>query len=88
MVLTTHPLSSAKVKKGWSYTSIYPLGQLRPITGVLYLLITKETTASVVIHMSPNSRIFVSCCGLVLHKFVDTRLCVDLHQTFHSVIVM
>jgi hypothetical protein len=31
------PRSRAEVKKGWSYTSIHPLGQFRPVTGVLYL---------------------------------------------------
>jgi hypothetical protein len=32
------PPSSAEVTKGQSYTSIHPLGQFRPITGLLYLL--------------------------------------------------
>jgi hypothetical protein len=31
------PPSSAEVKKGKSYTSIYPLGQFRPVTEALYL---------------------------------------------------
>jgi hypothetical protein len=31
------PPSSAEVTKGQSYTSIHPLGQLRPVTGLLYL---------------------------------------------------
>jgi hypothetical protein len=31
-----HPPSSAEVKKGYSYTSIRPVGQFRPVTGVLY----------------------------------------------------
>jgi hypothetical protein len=31
------PPSSAEVKKGYSYTSLHPLGQLRPVTGVLLL---------------------------------------------------
>jgi hypothetical protein len=29
--------SSAEVTKGYSYTSIHPLGQFRPVTGQLYL---------------------------------------------------
>jgi hypothetical protein len=28
---------SAEVTKGYSYTSIHPLGQFRPVTGLLYL---------------------------------------------------
>jgi hypothetical protein len=31
------PPSSAKVTKGYSYTSIQPLGQFRPVEGVLDL---------------------------------------------------
>jgi hypothetical protein len=31
------PLSSAEVTKGYSYTSIHPLGQFRPVTGVLFV---------------------------------------------------
>jgi hypothetical protein len=30
------PLSGAEVKKGYSYTSIHPLGQFRDVTGLLY----------------------------------------------------
>jgi hypothetical protein len=33
------PPSSAEVMKGYSYTSIHPLGQFRPVTGLLYLFI-------------------------------------------------
>jgi hypothetical protein len=33
------PPSSAEVTKGWRYTSIHPLGQFRPVTGLLYLLL-------------------------------------------------
>jgi hypothetical protein len=31
------PPSSAEVTKRYSYTSIHPLGQFRPVTGLLYL---------------------------------------------------
>jgi hypothetical protein len=33
------PPSSAEVEKGYSYTSIHPLGQFKPVMGVLYLFI-------------------------------------------------
>jgi hypothetical protein len=36
------PPSIAEVTKGYSYTAIHPLGQFRPVTGVLYLFIYGE----------------------------------------------
>jgi hypothetical protein len=34
------PSSSAEVTKGYSYTSIHPVGLFRPVTGLLYLYVS------------------------------------------------
>jgi hypothetical protein len=38
------PPSGAEVTKGYSYISIHPLGQFRPVTGLLYLYLYTEAT--------------------------------------------
>jgi hypothetical protein len=59
MVLTTHPPSSAKVTKGYSYTSIHPLHQLRPVMGVLYLHIHFNITVKY--YVTPNHTNWTAC---------------------------
>jgi hypothetical protein len=48
-----HPRPSiAGVKKGYSYTSIHPLGLFRPVTGLLYIILNnnKAGNARIMLH--------------------------------------
>jgi hypothetical protein len=60
------PPSSAKVTKGYSYTSNHPLGQFRPVTGLLYLL--PNFTTMVTGHSKIKSY-------LQKHKILDGPMC-------------
>jgi hypothetical protein len=76
------PPSSAKVTKGWSYTSIHPLGLLRPVTWLLYLYLycvqlygllrncgnssSSETRLHVVLLTGAEKYMLFTACGLSL----------------------
>jgi hypothetical protein len=47
------PPSSSEVTKGYSYTSIHPLGQFRPVTGVFYLYL--ESLCSYIYYVTGTS---------------------------------
>jgi hypothetical protein len=65
------PPSSAEVKKGYSYTSIHPLGLFRPVTGQLYLYLYRKKYDRKVAH-KPNTLLFkkpaVKYSTLVIYK--------------------
>src|SRR5215510_3117456 len=48
------PPSSAEVTKRYSYTSFYPLGQFRPVTGIILIVSGATTPRPLYIFMSWN----------------------------------
>jgi hypothetical protein len=68
------PPSSAEVMKGWSYTYIHPLGQFRPVTGLLYLYLLSCLRFSSVRRGKALDNIIINCNCLHLHRTLRVGL--------------